>query len=44
MKGVERNRLRVLVGMEARPFDWAKRLFPSGAQRRIARFLAKSMP
>jgi short-subunit dehydrogenase len=44
VKGVERNRLRVLVGMEARPFDWAKRLFPSGAQRRIARFLAKSMP
>jgi short-subunit dehydrogenase len=37
VRGIERNRGRVLIGVEAYLADWAKRLFPTGTQRLIGR-------
>lgn len=37
--GIERNRLRVIVGREAYLADWLKRLFPVSAQRLFAQRL-----
>lgn len=33
LKGVQKNKRRVLIGADARLFDWSARLFPSGYQR-----------
>lgn len=37
LRGVERNRLRVLVGPDAHVVDWLQRLFPSGYQTIVRR-------
>ncbi len=37
LRAVERNQLRVVIAPEARAADWAKRLFPSGVHRLVAR-------
>jgi hypothetical protein len=33
LDGVQRDNRRVLIGPDARVFDWMVRLFPSGYQR-----------
>jgi short-subunit dehydrogenase len=37
LRGVERNRARVLIGPETRLVDWMKRLFPAGTDALVAR-------
>jgi len=37
VRGIERNRGRVLIGVEAYLADWSKRLFPTGTQRLLGR-------
>ncbi len=37
LRGVERNKRRVLIGPEAYVIDWVQRLFPSGYQRLMIR-------
>lgn len=41
---IRKNKLRARVGPDAFVGDWLKRAFPTGGQRRLARFLKKSMP
>ena len=36
LRGVERNRGRVLVGKDARFLDWMQRLFPESYPRRLS--------
>jgi NAD(P)-dependent dehydrogenase (short-subunit alcohol dehydrogenase family) len=44
VKVIQKKKLRARVGPDAFVGDWLKRAFPTGGQRLLARFLAKSMP
>jgi NAD(P)-dependent dehydrogenase (short-subunit alcohol dehydrogenase family) len=44
ISAIKKNKLRARVGPDAFVGDWVKRVFPTGGQRMLARFLKKSMP
>jgi len=44
LRGVERNRMRVVICREARVADWLKRLAPSGSQRLLAAIARRAGP
>jgi butyryl-CoA dehydrogenase len=44
LEGVQRNRRRVLIGLDARVIDWVQRLFPTGYQRLITAAVKRRGP